>query len=1125
MKENKNQSGNIIEKWLKDFAGDKPPARLLRTSDPKLRERAGLIYRGLGFILCAIVVYLWIFDYFQENVTSVLLWLGVYLSYLLCLELIRFQKRGTFDTSAFRALRIAINIVAITWLISISSNARAIIGLFYTVPIFAAVLYFPGKIKTVALTIFASIVLLYIGGVQLGGNSPLSPIQFVAIAATLLGGSYMLQWFQTNIMFGTDLISQISAQLHEILDIENLSEYVVKTIKKLARADGSLLIIVNPVHKQYVKHAEEGFELKDGYSIEDVAQNCFVINSGEPFDCSDMKAYYNRKDIYSRFFKCNPQSVFATPLYSRDHNVIGVLNIASDKPNWFDEATKDLVSGLSYLVSSAVENGLIYRHAKLTEIKGRELTKKFSKARDEQEIYNLILHEVRKIIPAANCVIHRLENKKTKKLDKIVLEPFVWDASKYNELINSPLSFRYGRGLAGHALKLREPILSNDVRKDPRYIKNKMDADIKSLLVCPLYNPNGDENYGVINLFFDTPGAFAPEDEISLTSLAHQASLALSKMGEFETWQEQGGILRQILNEVRLFDFGASDDVFYNQIAEAATKLLGFELARVRLLDPKTDELVTVAISAPQDYPIKDLIGHRMPQSVLEPFISNSSQYENGRSYIIPQGDLRWKEVADKYFFIPQKTGRRKSNTWKPYDAILTPLINASGAGIGLLTLDLPKDGMYPSRQLMEPIGLFAGVAAWAIQLSQYQSRLVDQKGRAKSFIETISEELAQGHDFQTIGEVVVQVGAKFLNAEGCNLYIVKERELELTHSSYLANTDYIGRRKPVCSRPKCGLTGWVAEKGDVLLYNNEEYKNSPAWAGEKNHLKHIRSRVCKSILLAPVIDKNNKVTGVISLENKRQANGLGDFDDQDKERLINIAGQLAHALERIGRYEAIKKWESKGLEDDLHFLINWYRFGVLANIEQLEDALYNNDLPKAKKLFPVLIRNARNSVNELKALHTLVINECLEADTLREGIIRLIDAWRKRVIPLYSEDLPMEINLNCPADLDIEPALRNTIIRITSEALSNSIFHSGITENPKYHIDINVIPGNNKITLKVVDNGVGAKNLREGVGIDRMKQLAGQVNSWGGIVAKLAMRTGPHRGTSVTFSARFKKQ
>ena len=84
-----------------------------------------------------------------------------------------------------------------------------------------------------------------------------------------------------------------------------------------------------------------------------------------------------------------------------------------------------------------------------------------------------------------------------------------------------------------------------------------------------------------------------------------------------------------------------------------------------------------------------------------------------------------------------------------------------------------------------------------------------------------------------------------------------------------------------------------------------------------------------------------------------------------------------------------------------------------------------------------------------------MIINDCLEANDLKEGLVRLIDAWRKRVIPQYNEDIPMKIDLFCPDNVEIETPLRNTIIRIASEALSNAIFHSGIIDNPKITIKI----------------------------------------------------------------------
>jgi len=1118
---------NIFEKWIKDIAGDKPPARLLRMSDPRLRERAGLIYRGLGFIICIVVFYFSIFGVFQENLGSIWLWLGIYLAYLVGLELVRVRKKEWFDNQRFRIVRIVINILAITWLISIPSTILSILGLFYTVPIFASIIYFPDNRKAISLTIFLSLIGLIVGGIFLSHPYALSYVQFIFILIVLSFFSYAFYWFHNNIIFGSDLISRVAIQLHKTLDVQELANYIVGIAIRLTRADRSLLIIVDPNYRGYVKHAEIGFELKTGFSIEHVAEKCSVIESGTPFNCPDMAKHYNNRDIYSSFFTCQPKSVLATPLFNRVGGVIGVLTVASDTAYRFDSTTNDLMNGFSYLVSSAVENSLIHRQLKLREIRTRAITQDFARARDEREIFNLILHETKEILPNANCVMHKLETSSNLNysLKESILVPWMWDADNYNQTDNSisasPTKFRYGSGLAGHAIKLHEPILANDAGKHPWFVKFKPDDDaIQSILVCPLYDPNGKVDYGTISVYCDHLNAFTQEDEFVVSSLAHQASLAISKIKELEEWQEQGGVLRKILNEVRYFDFGVSEYEFCNQIAQAATKLLNFKMARIRLLDTKNEELITVAMSGFSEEITKKLIGHTMPFSTLEPFINN--QYQLERSFIIPHGDRRWKDIATKYFYIPPAQKRVKTE-WKPYDAILTPLIAPSGQTIGLLTLDMPKDGTYPTKSLIKPIGLYASMVAWAIELSRYQRRFLDQRDRTKSFIETISDELTQGHDFQTLGEVVVQIGAKLISAEGCNLFIVRENEIELTHSTYLAGTDYIGRRKPICSDPGCGLTGWVSKTGKVLLYNGEEYKNHPSWAGEAGHLNYLSSQACKSVLLVPILDVDDKVLGVLSLENKRRFSDPADFDEEDKVRVIKLAEQLAKALIRIGRFEAIKKWESKGLEDDLHFLINWYRFGVLARIEQLEGAIYKDDLVKAKQLMPELIRNARNSVNELKALHTMIINECLEANDLKEGMERLIDAWNKRVVPVYKENLPMQIILSCPSNLEIEVALRNTILRIASEALSNSIFHSGIIESPKTQVKIEIKASSKKITLRISDNGVGVKTLREGVGIDRMNQLTKQVNSWGGIIAKLVIKSQLQKGTRVVFSASYK--
>ena len=153
---------------------------------------------------------------------------------------------------------------------------------------------------------------------------------------------------------GSDLINHFAIPLHQTLELQELIKKIVELANNFTKAQRAMGIIIDAKTKSYLGHASIGFSLKGGDSIEDVARKCSVLATGQPFSCSDMNAYYNDKDIYSKFFTCKPQSINAASL-NREGVVIGVISVAHDRPNQFDATSKELLSGFSYLASSAVK--------------------------------------------------------------------------------------------------------------------------------------------------------------------------------------------------------------------------------------------------------------------------------------------------------------------------------------------------------------------------------------------------------------------------------------------------------------------------------------------------------------------------------------------------------------------------------------------------------------------------------------------------------------------------------------------------------------------------------------------------------------------------------------------------
>ena len=384
-------------------------------------------------------------------------------------------------------------------------------------------------------------------------------------------------------------------------------------------------------------------------------------------------------------------------------------------------------------------------------------------------------------------------------------------------------------------------------------------------------------------------------------------------------------------------------------------------------------------------------------------------------------------------------------------------------------------------------------------------------------FIDALIIELARGGDLFSIGEAVVQIGSKLIGAEGCSLYLVRGNEIELTHSTFLSNTNWIARRKAISSKQGAGLTSWVAATGQILQFSDGAYRAHPAWAGEVNQLQFLPSKSTQSLLIVPIVDFNRTILGVITLENKKTPTGITNFNDEDTERLTKLAVTLAKALKSAGMYVSAKEWEHFGLEDDLHDLINWYHSGVVLWIDAIDEWLKRGEIDKVNELMPQLRSHAYSTVNELKTIHTNLISAALEAYSLSESLERMVSAWMNRITPKYDEK--MKIKLSCPSDLDIPAPIRNTIVRIASLAISNALQHSGIIEIPSIVIKMKVEAKGNRLILKVSDNGVGATRLTEGYGITRMKQLTTRLNSsWGG-KATLTIDFAPNKGARVNLT------
>ena len=1102
--------------WEDPNVGASKAAKLiLGRLDRQLIKPAAILVRISGWVLVGGVIYLSFFDNFSKTeLGRVYGWIGAYIVYMLLLEAMRRRVRRIYETWWHRSIRVFINLVMVSILVNIAPSERHILILAYTVPIFATVVY-AGEDAWIKLTVLMlALSGLYGGSLVFTGEPRLQLTHLLIYAALLSLLTLGFELLRRRTDLTSSRLTEVAREFYRTLDLQKLMAEILKSAIDNTLAERGLIIIINPRTKRYVGHALYDFELKPYRSIEALARRCFVLESGRPFENPDILAAFNYKSIYDDFFENPPRSVMAEPLYDRSGQVIGVLNVAHNTAHSFDTISRGLLKEFAFLVGNAIANCFEHREVKLREARGREAGEKFVSAGSEDEAIQILLEQARQQIPhAEKMTLHKLVPSSGELLPifsySLEATPrfLRWTGPRPRNLRPD---LRLGYGVAGHALELRDTILIPDVDAHPWFVPLDHAQNIKSLLVAPLFGLSGNELYGTISLESSKPSAFNLDDESMLTYLSTQASRSIARVRDFQAWREQGGTFRKLLENILELDLSVSEGELSQQITDAAAKLLGFKIARLRLLDERGC-LVTKAVSGVSEDTRRRLLQVDLPYEELRSFLTEASRAES--SYLIKHGEPHWERFVQKYLYVPPRRMRR-SQGWHIYDALITPLFDSSGNTLGILTLDIPLSGSEPHQQLLELIGVFASSAGWMIELSRFQTRLKDQQLRTQSFIDTISQELAKGRDLTTICEVVVQVGAKLLSSEGCSLHLVRGGYVELTHSNYLSHTDYISRRKPISDLPRSGLTSWVAATGQGLLFNDESYKSHPAWAGEDEHLRFLPSRACRSVMLVPVHDSEERVMGVITLENKKSLAGPKDFDEHDQARLVSLANEFAKALEVIGLYEDIREWERLGLVDDLHDLINWYHSGVVMWIEALDVWLKQSDVNKANELMPDLRRHALTTVFELKDLHTSLLKESLEANNFKDALRGIMSAWTSRVTPKYKK--PMQIVLQCPETVAVPRVLQGTIVRIASLAYSNALQHSGILDDPGIKIWMIVRQKSNEMSLSVIDNGKGLdfEKRPEGYGLGRMRQLTEKMNARDDVKASLVVEPRGRRGT-----------
>ncbi len=303
----------------------------------------------------------------------------------------------------------------------------------------------------------------------------------------------------TSIMEFNELIDELIETLKRNLDFESFNICLIDERTKDLK--------VATTHGYDVEELEK-FKLKVGKGI-----TGWVAKTGKPIIVPDVS-----KD--KRYIQGNPdiRSEMCIPLKVKD-KVIGVLDIEDTKLDAFSKENLTLISAIAGQISMIIEKARILesekkRSKQLETI--QDVSKNIVSILDMDDLFKQIVNSIYYTFRYYINIL--LLDEESKEL--------VVKASS-GPTIKSTIRRRVkiSEGITGWAAKTGEPLLVDDVSKEPRYLFVEELADIRSELVVPIKIK--DKVIGVLDIESVELNAFDESDLATFTILAEMIAIAI----------------------------------------------------------------------------------------------------------------------------------------------------------------------------------------------------------------------------------------------------------------------------------------------------------------------------------------------------------------------------------------------------------------------------------------------------------------------------------------------------------------------------------------------------------------------------------------------------------------------
>ncbi|GBE38895.1 sensor protein ZraS [bacterium BMS3Bbin08] len=319
----------------------------------------------------------------------------------------------------------------------------------------------------------------------------------------------------------TEILIKVAQVANSSLDLREILDTITKIIAESLKKDVCSIYLPRPGNKIYI-------EATKGLKEEAIGKVFFVTGEGIVGWVARELKYLAVENIREEpRFKDVPVtgasdflSMLAVPII-RENKLVGVITLQTRGPYIYSQDEINLLTIISYNISSAIRNAKLYRSVKtqLDELKIiHEVGKATTSILTMDELLPYICEEVSKLFHSKGCVLRLLEGENLQ----------IKASYGLPDKIKHAMNLHVGNGIAGWVAQTGKPLLVDNVADMPENLRVPV-IEATSALCVPLHI--GGRVIGTLGLY-DKKGkwgvtVFSRKDLDTLETFADASSIAI----------------------------------------------------------------------------------------------------------------------------------------------------------------------------------------------------------------------------------------------------------------------------------------------------------------------------------------------------------------------------------------------------------------------------------------------------------------------------------------------------------------------------------------------------------------------------------------------------------------------